>query len=72
MQTLKKTLRLMRPPKLSRRLPRKRPVIAGRKTLFPMKGGPISELRMHCHGTLAFRLGEWRGYYDSKNEWVAL
>lgn len=37
-----------------------------------MIGGPIPRALLATNGTLPFRLGEWRGFYNGKNEWVDL
>ena len=42
------------------------------KSSFRLKGGPIKSAWLCTPGTLVFTLGEWRGYYDSNNEWVPL
>ena len=56
---------------LSRRRIRKR-VLRAFKSSFRLKGGPIESAWLSTPGTLVFTLGEWRGHYNSKNEWVAL
>ena len=56
---------------LSRRRIRKR-VLRAFKSSFRLKGGPIESAWLSTPGTLVFTLGEWRGHYNAKNEWVAL
>ncbi len=56
---------------LSRRRIRKR-VLRAFKSSFRLKGGPIESAWLTTPGTLVFSLGEWRGHYNAKNEWVAL
>lgn len=72
MQTLNKTRRAMRPHSLSVRKPAKRAICRGRKRLAWMKGGPAISLWLSSPGTLPFRIGDTYGYYNCKNEWVAL
>lgn len=50
----------------------RRRTIRAFKSRFSLSGGPITQAWLCTPGTLSFRLGEWRGYYDAKNEWVAL
>jgi len=47
-------------------------VLGARKFHFALAGGPIDRAWLCTPGTLIFKLGEWHGYYDSSNEWVAL
>ncbi|PAA08860.1 hypothetical protein [Pseudomonas fragi] len=56
---------------LSRTRIRKRRLTAIKKS-FWLDGGPINRAWLCTPGTLVFRMGEWRGFYNSKNEWVAL
>ena len=56
---------------LSRRRIRKR-VLRAFKSSFRLKGGPIESAWLSTPGTLVFTLGEWRGHYNAKNEWVAI
>ncbi|MBS6081868.1 MAG: hypothetical protein KIC49_11700 [Pseudomonas fluorescens] len=56
---------------LSRRRIRKR-VLRAFKSSFRLKGGQIESAWLSTPGTLVFSLGEWRGHYNAKNEWVAL
>ena len=56
---------------LSRPRLRKRRLSAIKKS-FQLDGGPIHRAWLCTPGTLVFRLGEWRGFYNSKNEWVAI
>ncbi|WP_070413974.1 hypothetical protein [Pseudomonas lundensis] len=56
---------------LSRRRIRRR-VLSALKSHFALTGGPINRAWLCAPGTLVFKLGEWHGYYDGKNEWVAL
>jgi hypothetical protein len=56
---------------LSRTRIRKRRLSAIKKS-FQLDGGPITRAWLCTPGTLVFRLGEWRGFYNSKNEWVAI
>ncbi|MDH0335143.1 MULTISPECIES: hypothetical protein [Pseudomonadaceae] len=60
-----KRISLRRPALRRRRL-------YARKALFEMKGGPIDKAWLVCPGTLAFSVGQWRGYYDGENKWVDL
>lgn len=46
--------------------------IYARKAWFRLDGGPIQSAWLCTPGTLCFRVGEWRGYYDGSNKWVAL
>jgi len=50
----------------------RRRVITHRKYLNRMLGGPVSELYLSAPGTMLFRLGEFHGFYNGKNEWVQL
>jgi len=63
------------PPLRIRRIDLSRPRIRRRvlralKISFRLKGGPIEQAWLCTPGTLVFRLGEWRGFYNAKNEWV--
>jgi hypothetical protein len=65
------------PPLRVRRIDLSRPRIRRRvlhafRSSFRLKGGPIKSAWLCTPGTLVFTLGEWRGYYDSNNEWVPL
>lgn len=53
-------------PRLRRR------VLRALKKSYQLAGGPIKRAWLCTPGTLTFSLGEWRGYYNAKNEWVAL
>ena len=73
LETLAKTLRQMRPRRITRFRVRRNPVAIGRRRMgVRMEGGPISTANLHSAGTLPFRLGPWYGYYDSDNKWVDL
>ncbi len=50
----------------------RRRVLRAFKSSFRLKGGPIESAWLCTPGTLVFTLGEWRGHYNAKNEWVAL
>lgn len=56
---------------LSRTRIRKRRLSAIKKS-FRLDGGPIPRAWLCTPGTLVFQLGEWRGFYNGKNEWVAI
>jgi hypothetical protein len=56
---------------LSRPRFRRRPVRAFRYRQY-MSGGPIDIAWLSTPGTLVFTLGDWRGYYNGKNEWVQI
>lgn len=45
--------------------------LSARKSFFRLDGGPITSAWLCTPGTLSFRLGDWYGYYDSANKWVA-
>lgn len=51
--------------------PRRR-AIASRVFRNLMSGGPCRSLYLSCPGTLCFSVGEFRGYYNAKNEWCEL
>jgi hypothetical protein len=42
------------------------------KTSYRLEGGPITRAWLCTPGTLVFRLGDWCGFYNEKNEWVAI
>ncbi|PNG11904.1 hypothetical protein CXK97_19485 [Stutzerimonas stutzeri] len=42
------------------------------KQSFALDGGPITRAWLCTPGTLCFRVGGWRGYYDGENKWVDL
>ncbi|KAA0946725.1 hypothetical protein FQ186_06565 [Pseudomonas sp. ANT_H14] len=50
----------------------RRRVLRALKKSYHLTGGPITRAWLCTPGTLTFSLGQWRGYYDDKNEWVAL
>lgn len=50
----------------------RRRVLRAFKSSFRLKGGPIESAWLCTPGTLVFKIGEWRGHYNAKNEWVAL
>lgn len=50
----------------------RRRVIRALKRSYQLTGGPITRAWLCTPGTLTFSLGEWRGHYNAKNEWVAL
>ncbi|BCD83632.1 hypothetical protein PSm6_00390 [Pseudomonas solani] len=56
---------------MRRKTPRRRRIYA-RKRVFRMEGGPIDRAWLVCPGTLAFSVGQWRGYYDGDNKLVDL
>lgn len=65
------------PPLRLKRIDLSRPRIRRRvlrafKSRFTLRGGPVSAAWLCTPGTLVFTLGEWRGYYNAKNEWVQL
>jgi len=70
--TLERTLVKSKTPLVTARRIRKRAVLVGRAIRHDMSGGPLSAAWLCSPGTLAFRVGEWRGYYNGKNEWVKL
>ena len=47
-------------------------VLKALKRSYTLTGGPLSNAWLCTPGILAFSLGEWRGRYNVKNEWVAL
>lgn len=65
------TLKRLKRISMSVTKPRKRRLYA-KKMSFSMSGGPISTAHLCTPGTLVFRLGEWHGFYDRKNNWVQL
>jgi len=69
-QCLPPPLRFKRVNLAKRRIRRR--VLGARKFHFALAGGPIDRAWLCTPGTLIFKLGEWHGYYDSSNEWVAL
>ena len=56
---------------LAQKKPLRRPVTKKMRR-FEMFGGPVRIALLSTPGTLAFRLGDWRGYYDMRNKWVDL
>lgn len=69
-------MRLTSIPRIKRislavRKPRRR-VICARKARYRMNGGPVSEAWLCTPGTLLFRIGAYRGFYDNENKWVQI
>ena len=50
----------------------RRRVLRALKSSYSLTGGPITRAWLCTPGTLVFKLGEWRGHYNAKNEWVPL
>lgn len=50
----------------------RRRVITHRKYLNHMSGGPACALYLSTPGTMLFKLGEFHGFYNVKNEWVQI
>lgn len=43
-----------------------------KKSLYRLFGGPVSMAWLSTPGTLVFRIGDIKGMYDSKNNWVPM
>jgi hypothetical protein len=56
---------------LSAKRIRKR-VVNNRTYKIELAGGPVESLFLSCPGSLIFTLGEFSGFYNSKNEWVQI